>query len=129
MTETRLHLPQYAAWELSYEYKMPAFNGIPASYSHGKIIYSSPSAQEAVAAAQRFMNGRVKAAPEFFERFVHFQIHPYVIGPIDEHGGIFNSRQFRTMEWSRDRAGVDLDTYCAWKIEEFKRLEAKSGKG
>lgn len=112
----------FLAYELSYEYR-----GGPAlpEARNSSLIYSAPSASEAVAAAQRWMEGRLIAVPEFFARFTYFQIHPYIIGPIDDKGGLFNSRQFRLMEWSRDRAGVDMATYCEWKIAEYQKSEAK----
>jgi len=110
-----------AAWKLGYECRPAKGESLN---TNGSIVYTAESAAEAVAAGLRWMKGR-EAYPEFFGEFMYFQISPYVIGPIDSHGSLHPGAGMRLMEWSRDRAGVDKETYCDWKIAEYQRKEEK----
>lgn len=101
-------------WSLQYEYRYPG--GVRSD----SINFSALDESDAVAAALRYMQGREKI-PEFFTELLYFQIHPLTIGTIGPLGEYGTKIGFRLMEWSRDRAGVDKETYCEWKIAEWSR--------
>jgi hypothetical protein len=104
-------------WELSYQYKC---NNLALD---GSFIYRADEAAKAVASAKRWINCRL-LFPEFFQEFYYFQISPYEVGQINDQGQLLTRRGMRLMEWSRDRAGVDLDTYCDWKVAEYSRVKS-----
>lgn len=110
------------AWQCSFEYIDGENN-----CRNSDIVYKATDAADAVDSARRWLNGRMKDVPEFYKRFIYFQISPYPIGPISETGQYQTGGSFRIMEWSRDRAGVDMDIYCDWKIEEYSRKSEKEG--
>lgn len=112
----------FGAWKLSYECR-PAKG--ESRHTNGSIVYSAESQADAIASGLRWMKGR-EAYADLFGAFMYFQISPYVIGPIDSNGSLHPGTGMRLMEWSRDRAGVDKETYCDWKIAEYQR---KAGKG
>lgn len=124
MAELNVTLSIIPAWKLGYECRQPKGMEDVQGGRNGSITFTAPTASEAVASARRWMRGRLKF-PEFFGEFTYFQISPYQIGPIDENGSLSPGAGFRLMEWSRCRAGVDMETYCDWKIAEYQRLEAK----
>jgi hypothetical protein len=105
----------FHAYKLNYECEADYGPG------NGALIFTAENDSDAVASALRWMQGRTKIIPQVFKKFTYFEISPYEIGPIDEKGGMHNGRSFRLMEWSRCRAGVDMETYCEWKIAEYTK--------
>lgn len=104
-------------WKLNYECHNRS--GIVGG-AGGSITYSADTPAEAVASALRWIKSR-EAMPDLFGNFVYFQISPHCIGPIDASGSLLTRTGMRIMEWSQDRAGVDMDTYCDWKIAEYSK--------
>lgn len=104
-------------WSMRYETYHKEWGG-----KGGDILYRALDEADAVAAAVRWIKGR-SAYPDLFGKFTYFEICPYEVGHIDERGSLNGGSRFRLMEWSQCRAGVDMDTYAAWKIAEYSRAK------
>lgn len=113
----------FSCYSCQYEYWLPD----KVDVTQTTITYTAASGAEAVLASLRFWKSRERM-PDLFGPLLYLQIHPMTIGGIDEKGSLTGRKSFRLLEWSRDRAGVDLETYVQWKVAEYTKRDLEAAK-
>lgn len=83
------------------------------------LVFESENEATAIEEVNAWMDSREAELPEFFGKFLYYQIFPYTIHRIDDKGHLTGGASFRLLEWSHDRAGVDRHTFRDWMVAKF----------